>query len=62
MKSLKNYKYKKLNKEVKIINEIGKIFQAISRYKPIDDRDKIDLGITLIKNYQQQFNQINLNK
>jgi hypothetical protein len=58
MKSLKNYKYKVFNKEHKLIAEIGRVFQAVSNYDIIEQRDKIDLGLSLITNYQEQINKL----
>jgi hypothetical protein len=58
MKSLKNYKYKVFNKEHKLIAEIGRVFQAVSNYDIIEQRDKIDLGLSLITNYQEQIDKL----
>ena len=54
MKSLKNYKYKVFNKEHLLIAEIGRVFQAVTNYDVIKQRDKIDIGLSLITNYQEQ--------
>ena len=58
MKSLKNYKYKVFNKEHKLIAEIGRVFQAVSNYNIVEQRDKVDLGLSLITNYQEQIDQL----
>ena len=58
MKSLKNYKYKVFNKEHQLIAEIGRVFQAIVNYDVIEQRDKIDQGLSLITNYQQQIDKL----
>ena len=58
MKSLKNYKYKVFNKEHLLIAEIGRVFQAIVNYDVIEQRDKIDQGLSLITNYQQQIDKL----
>tara|TARA_R100001129_G_scaffold155521_1_gene118493 strand:- start:619 stop:828 length:210 start_codon:yes stop_codon:yes gene_type:complete len=58
MKSLKNYKYKVFNKEHKLIAEIGRVFQAVSNYDIIEQRDKVDQGLSLITNYQEQIDKL----
>lgn len=58
MKSLKNYKYKVLNKEHKLIGEIDKVMQAINHYDVIKQRNKIDKGLSLITSYQKQINKL----
>tara|TARA_R110001583_G_scaffold109576_3_gene258413 strand:+ start:1954 stop:2139 length:186 start_codon:yes stop_codon:yes gene_type:complete len=56
MKSLKNYKYKMLGTEAKIINEIAKILKVILSLKPSTNEDKINKGTAFIRMYQNQFN------
>jgi|TARA_R100000900_G_C3221839_1_gene140998 hypothetical protein len=58
MKSLKNYKYKVFNKEHLLIAEIGRVFQAVTNYDVIKQRDKIDIGLSLITNYQEQIDKL----
>ena len=58
MKSLKNYKYKVFNKEHQLIAEIGRVFQAVSNYNIIEQRNKVDQGLLLITNYQSQIDKL----
>ena len=58
MKSLKNYKYKILNKEHRLISEIGRVFQAISHYNIKEHRNKVDHGLALITSYQAQIDEL----
>lgn len=60
MKSLKNYKYKVFNKEYQMINEIGRVFQAVTNYNRKGDVVKVEVGLSLITNYQDQIKKFQL--
>ena len=58
MKTLKNYKYKMFNQQHQAINEIGRVFQAVTNYNRKGDTVKVEVGLSLISDYQKQINKL----
>lgn len=58
MKTLKNYKYKVFNQQHQAINEIGRVFQAVTNYNRKGNTVKVEAGLSIISDYQKQINKL----